>query len=289
MNIAFPALLIIGLILPGMVFRYTYARGSWGWTSPISFRSVSDELAYSAIFAVGLHFLWALGALSLGYSIDFQSLLAFLTGNFGIRGENYARAIKSIAEHPGAIGGYFLTLYGAAAAAGRSSHWLIRKTGLDLKTQVFRFKNEWFYLLTGEALSFRGVATDPRPIDGVFLSAVVDHGKESYLYRGIVEDWSFDAGGQLESLRLSLAHRRKLDDDRRESPPAMVGSYVPPDDRYYEIRGDLLALRYSEIKTLNLDYFTLADDEGESTPLVETAVESPIAAGGEGPAEPVDT
>jgi hypothetical protein len=37
-----------------------------------------------------------------------------------------------------------------------------------------------------------------------------------------------------------------------------------PDERYYEIRGDFLVLRYAEIRTLNLDYFavTLAEEGG---------------------------
>lgn len=242
-----------------MVFRYTYARGSWGWTSPVSFRSVSDELAYSAIFALGLHFLWAILASLFYYSVDFESLVALLSGNFGTKGEAYRSSVASIADHPTAIAIYFLTLCGSAALGGRFSHLAVRRLKLDLKTQVFRFKNEWFYLLTGEALSFKEVSIESRQVAGVFLSAVVDHGKESYLYRGIVEDWSFDGAGQLENVRLSLAHRRKLSDDKPGSLGSTTGSFVGPDERYYEMRGDLFVLRYTEMKTLNLDYFDLVE------------------------------
>lgn len=259
MNIAFPALLIIGLALPGMVLRYTYARGSWGWTSPVSFRSVSDELAYSAILAVGLHFAWVFLAARLHYRVDFESLVALLVGNFGSRGESYGRAIASIAQHPAAIAVYFLTLCGTAAVLGRVSHHAVRYYKWDLNTQIFRFKNEWYYLLTGEALSFKEVSLESRDVAGVFLSAIVEHGKQCYLYRGIVEDWSFNSDGQLENVRLSLTHRRKLSDDRIASDIPAAGSFVPPDERYYELRGDLFVLRYSELKTLNLDYFELIE------------------------------
>src|SRR5687768_16032712 len=34
MNIAFPALFILLLVLPGIILRYTYARGPWRWESP---------------------------------------------------------------------------------------------------------------------------------------------------------------------------------------------------------------------------------------------------------------
>jgi hypothetical protein len=257
MNIAFPALVIALLLLPGIVYRYAYSRGSWGWTSPISFRGMSDELAYSAIFAVVLHLLWLRLGSWFGHSADGRSLLAILTGNFGPTGEQYERAISSVADHPGAIGMYFLSIVGVAAVGGRFSHWFVRKTKLDHRTQVFRFKNEWYYLLSGEVLLF-AERSDRREVGGVFLSAVVEQGRETYLYRGIVVDWSFDANGNLENVRLKLAHRRKLGDDR--TVPAKAGEYIGPDDRYYEIRGDVFVLRYSEIKTINLDYFSLSED-----------------------------
>lgn len=264
MNIAFPALLIIGLVLPGIVFRYTYARGSWGWTSPVSFRSMSDELAYSAIFAVGLHYAWASMATLLGYGVDYHSAVALLSGNFGDDRGTYLRAVNSLAYHPGKIAAYFLSLCGTAAVLGRASHWWVRRLKLDLRTQVFRFKNEWAYLLSGEVLSFAETGVAARTVAGVFLSAVVEHGEEAYVYRGIVQDWSFTSDGTLDNIRLALAHRRRLEDDKPKSDAAVPGSYIPPDERYYEIRGDLFILRYSEIKTLNLDYFALDEDSPPS-------------------------
>jgi hypothetical protein len=267
MNIAFPALLIALLILPGAIFRYGYARGSWGWTSPISFRSISDELAYSAVFAVGLHFLWQLLSRIFGYSADFRSLVALLSGSFGLHGERYEQAIRSIADHPTAIAIYFLSLACGSAAMGRASHRLVRATRLDLSTQIFRFRNEWHYLLTGEVLSFKEVSLESREVDGVYLSAVVDHSKDTYLYRGIVEDWSFDQNGRLETIRLRLTHRRLLSQDRSQAHTEGTGAEIPPDARYYKIHGDLFVLRYSEIKTLNLDYFSLSEEAPRSTPV----------------------
>lgn len=58
MNLAFPALFILLLVLPGIILRYTYARGPWRWESPTSITNLSDEIAYSVAFAVGLHLLW---------------------------------------------------------------------------------------------------------------------------------------------------------------------------------------------------------------------------------------
>jgi hypothetical protein len=154
-------------------------------------------------------------------------------------------------------------LFGGSAVLGRFAHWLVRFSKLDLRTQIFRFKNEWFYLLTGEALQFSEAKLPSRSVDGVYLSAVVDHGNETYLYRGIILDWSFNGEGDLESIRITDAHRRPFSKDRAVGQLTSRESYIsggPPDDRYYEIRGDLLVLRYSDIKTLNLDYFSLEEE-----------------------------
>lgn len=135
------------------------------------------------------------------------------------------------------------------------------------RLRFFRFNNEWFYILTGEILSFREEESRSRSIDGVFLSAIVDHAKESFLYRGIIKDWTFDSAGRLDTIRLALPHRRLLTSDRKKPLGALAGKYVEPDDRYYEIRGDVFVLRYAEIKTMNLDYFTLDDASPAADPL----------------------
>jgi hypothetical protein len=265
MNIAFPALIILLLILPGAIFRYAYARGSWGWSSPISFRTVSDEVAYSAIFAVGLHLIWLLLASVLEFQADFRALVALVSGNFGAQGQRYERSLDAIALHPAAIVVYFISLFVASAASGRLAHWIVRRNRLDLRTQTFRFKNEWHYLLTGEMLAFKEVAIEPRDVSGVLLSAVIDHAKDSYLYRGIVVDWSFATDGQPDTIRLRFTHRRKLADDRPKDVPRASGEFIPPDERYYEIHGDIFVMRYSELKTLNLDYFFLSEEAADST------------------------
>jgi hypothetical protein len=98
-------------------------------------------------------------------------------------------------------------------------------------------------------------------VDGVYFSAVVDHASGSYLYRGIVYDFTFDRDGSLDTIVLTDAHRRRLTDDREESDPTPPVGPAQPDQRYYEIRGDFLVLRYAEIRTLNLDYFAVTLEE----------------------------
>jgi hypothetical protein len=157
-----------------------------------------------------------------------------------------------------------VSLYAAAGVAGNLGHRAVRRLRLDHLTKTFRFDNYWYYMLTGEVLDFRENAGEGRSVDGVYFSAVVDHASGSYLYRGIVSDFTFDRDGALDTIVLTDAHRRKLADDRQEGEPSTRVGPAEPDERYYEIRGDFLVLRYAEIRTLNLDYFavTLAEEGG---------------------------
>lgn len=266
MSFAFPALLAFLLVLPGIILRYSYARGPWGWASPTSLRRVSEELAYGVAFALVLHGLWLALVRRLGFTPDVDSMFLLLVGNFG-EGDRYLdRVLAAVSRHYPWVAGYLVSLYGASAVAGNLGHRAVRRLKLDHRTKTFRFDNYWYYMLTGEVLDFSENAGEGRRVDGVYLSAVVDHASGSYLYRGIVSDFTFDRDGALDTIVLWDAHRRRLVDDREEgSPRAAVGPAVP-DERYYEIRGDFLVLRYAELRTLNLDYFAVTLEESMTAP-----------------------
>jgi hypothetical protein len=265
MNFAFPALLALLLLLPGIILRYTYARGAWGWASPTSLRRISDELAYGIIFSLALHTVWLELMTALGFVPDMRTPLALLAGNFGPGNALLAPSLQTISDHYPGVAGYFLSLYAASAVLGNVAHRGVRKLRLDHRTKTFRFDNYWYYMLTGEVLRFRENAAGEEP-DGVYLSAVVSHSGVSYLYRGIVTDFTFDTDGALDTVVLSDAHRRNLSDDRPVSEEP-APSYEE-DPRYYIVRGDFLILRYAEMQTLNLDYFWLgeAGDDPASVP-----------------------
>jgi hypothetical protein len=266
MNFAFPALLVLLLVLPGIILRYSYARGPWGWASPTSLRRASEELAYGVAFALVLHVVWLALVRQLGFEPDADAMFLLLVGSFGEGSVHLDRVRSSVAGHYPGVAGYLVSLYAAAAVAGNLGHRAVRRLRLDHLTKIFRFDNYWYYMLTGEVLDFRENAGEGKAVDGVYFSAVVDHASGSYLYRGIVNDFTFDRDGALDTIVLTDAHRRKLEDDRHQHDgPATPLGPSEPDERYYEIRGDFLVLRSAEIRTLNLDYFAV------------TLVESPPA------------
>jgi hypothetical protein len=236
---------------------------------------MTDELAYGVVFAILLHAFWLTLSKTFGFDPDVRSALMLLTGNFGDKSNQLDLALSSIADHELSVSGYFVSLYGWAAIAGALGHRLVRKLRLDHHTRVFRFDNYWYYMLTGEVLAFFENQHESRTVDGVYLSAVINQGVSSYLYRGIVYDFTYDRDGGLDTIVLTDAHRRSLAADRDDDPGANEdlsdsSQLKSPDERYYEIHGDFFVLRYSEIRTLNLDYFSVTLETDPSTQVSET-------------------
>ena len=262
MNFAFPALLVFLLALPGIVFRYNYARGGWTWTSPTSLRRLSDEFAFGLILSIFIHASALSIVAALGFSPDIRAVILFLTGHFGKDDRFLDDSVAAIGDHYVAVSAYFLSVYAFAAVAGYVAHQIVRKCKLDLSHRFFRFDNYWYYMLTGEVALFAenradNEASETAKPSGVYLSAVVTHGSASYLYRGIVVDWTFDAEGRLDTVAITDARRRDLGQDWR----ADNGWPEGVDPRYYDIVGDALILRCSEIQTINIDFFWIEIDK----------------------------
>lgn len=258
MSLAFPALFIFLVIVPGIILHYTYSKGFWR-TSPSSIYPLSDEIAYSLIGACFLHLIWAHLLSIFGIRIDLDSALMLLLGSFGPDNRHFDTAIQSVTRQPLNKAYYFTGLYVFSALLGYGAHALVRGRKWDRKTRLFRFNNDWYYLMSGEMLDFKGMLGRPKEIDGVYLSAVIHQGGDSYLYRGIVSEYYLDKAGSLDRVLLRLAHRRLLTKDRVPGQPRDPSKDYSDDSRYYDIVGDFLILRYAEMQTINIEYIVLTE------------------------------
>jgi hypothetical protein len=270
MNVAFPALVALLAILPGLMLRYAYAVGGFGLNSPTKSRRITEGLAYGLPLALVLHVVWLGVVRGLGFQPDIDLAVSLLAGsgaNNSVATNSSASAARVIAQSFPQIAAYFTTITMFAYVVGRAAHGSVRWLNLDRRTEFFRFDNPWWYLLRGE-LTSRTSLVYPRVIDGVYLSATVAVGSEVMLYRGIVADFTFDDDGSLDTITIADAHRRLLADDEQRPAPRVVmpdNSKLQPVaergdgevdlSRYYFIKGDLFVLKYPEITTLNLDYF----------------------------------
>ncbi len=269
MNIAFSALVLALLLLPGGLFRYGYLRGPVQQRTPGVTLNLTDNLGWVLFGAVGMHALalWVLSWFNVHPGYDL--ILPAVTGVFGKDGQWLQDTIRVLPSVQGAYAAYFAGSSFGAYLLGVGLHAFVRTSGLDSRLGFLRFSDDWFYILDERANRFDA---GPRWTIGrwgigratllpdVYVTVVVEQASTSYLYRGIVQGYALDDKGNLDRLELRSAKRRKLTDDRKP------GEEHNPlgDDRYYQLVGDLLIVRASEFRTMNVEYvFAAPDDEVE--------------------------
>jgi hypothetical protein len=181
MNLAFPALCILFLVLPGIIFRSAYTQGSVpvffppGSSGldgvnkfPTSNRPLAEEISTSLVTAICLHILWLtacpywlfplhkLGWLTSVHALDtndYVNLFRVLYGDIKVQWAHES-AMRFLAESRQGLVCYFLSLYGASFILGRFSIRFIRRFKLDHKFIQVRLADGWFYFLRGEMFSF---------------------------------------------------------------------------------------------------------------------------------------
>lgn len=265
MNFAFPALLIFLLVLPGITLRQAYLRGWWGSNSPFPSASITDEVGHSVGAALLLHVCAIQIVGGLGYRVDFPVVFRILTGYIGQDATVIQNTILSATGHPSLEACYFGVLVVSSYVIGFLAHIVGRHFHWD-RFPLLRFRNEWFYLLSGEVgwLAERSAQVGELPAF-VCLSAVVHQCGTAYIYRGIIGEYFWDKNGDLDFVLLREAHRCPIDDDSDVEIPAPIG--------FFPIAGDLLAVRYADMRTVNLEYWyrekadqeTKVESEGTAT------------------------
>ena len=261
MNIAFPALFIFLLVLPGIVCRYHYRKGAW--ESPVQLKSPADEIAFSILTAILLHGIWCAIIYPVGYfvgfRVDFQTVFVLATAQ---KGPALEKAIAQAASLPFHIFFYFVLLHFLSIGLGYGVHKLVRSRKLDHKHKFFRFDNPWYYLLKGEVLEFAENDNGMVNYDDTYISAVIDHGGNEFIYLGQLTEFYFDKEGNLDRLVLRDVQRRKLNDDLNQDHCDVDGlgtelsdeGNAKQDTHFYFIEGDYFVLSYKDIKTLNIVY-----------------------------------
>jgi hypothetical protein len=279
MNIAFPALVIFLLLLPGILFQFALRRGFW--RSPVALKEFTEEVARGALAALVLHIIAIFFVTTFSsYRIDFQALVILMTGWPKLEVAQEQNVLRAVGNHSIAILSYLIGVGALGLILGFLLHYLVRKYCLDIRFPLLRFNNDWHYMFMGEALSFgaRGRSSEIRSlrdsVDLVFVTAVVDQPGEAMLYWGILTDFAFNRSGGLDRIVLKGARRRKLLEDPPNAVPASGAADnadLSPADGFYEIRGDFFVIQFEAIKNLNIEYIALdveviEDDEGPGVP-----------------------
>jgi len=274
MGLAFPALVVLLLLLPGVLLSYAYRRGFFRRT-PVTLGPIRNEIGPGIVWALALH---AIFLPLLYWGFGWQPDLQFFLGLADVA--DNAEAASPL-ERPAVIQlfWYLVGTNAFALLAGWGVHGVIRKGRLDLRYDWLRFSNEWYYLFSGEARIFqspqadRDVSSirtffDTDDLDLVYVSMVVDQGNGPVLYWGVLADYFFDADGSLEKIVLERAQRRDMSDDDEslkggdDSSDSEQESRKRPieDERFYPIRGHFLIIRYQDVINLNIEYLRLPEE-----------------------------
>lgn len=253
MNFAFQAFLLLLIYLPGAIFVLAVTgKIRDNGEIPVISGSMTGHAIAAVLVSALLHTGWLLaihawqllgGCACQPAARDFFALLTL----------NNATAPYLAAE--AAIGGalwfnavYFISIFTLPLVAGLAINTAIERRGLDIRHRFLRFKPPWHYILTGENRSNRDGRT-------VVVDVLVQVGDTPVLYSGILSYFSFDEKTKApDALVLASAFRGVVPDFAGTAEP----EFLTP------IPGDTFAVKFSEIKNINIQYVDLVGTEDDA-------------------------
>lgn len=226
MNIAFGTLVIIVLLSPGFVCRYAFLKGPY---SRKNFKpSISDDIFWSVIPAVFIQLTAFILLKSFGFQPSLRDIYLIIVGAEAIDFDVIDAGIA-----PFLI--YSIIILAFSYLLGGLARWTVIRFSLDLKYNILKVNNEWYYL-------FSGKLTDEE-VDFIQLDILVNSDKGTMLYSGILDDYFLNKEGGIDRLYLIKVHR----------------------DRRYEMPGDHFIIFGREILNINLTYFRLEEPSHSDT------------------------
>lgn len=244
MNVAFPAVLMIILISPGLIFSRSFFQMD---DLSLIYVPFTNKATVGIFATIVIHIVLVLIVYAVGYEINFKEIFVFISG---AHGEIYANAIKSIS--PMQVAGFIIYLvvaYSGAFFLGNLCRRGIKKFKLDKKFRWLRLDNPWYYLFAGQDY---GEQTEP---DGVRIAATADIAGKCYLFIGYLNHYFFDRDGNIDRLILTDAMRREIENDKCVLDEKTI------EERCYPIDGHYFVLKYSEIKNLNVQFLWMENEK----------------------------
>lgn len=236
MDIALPGLIVFLIITPGFIFRAQFKRAE---RETFDYSPFGRVVGQAFFWVVTLHAAWLiLTYVFFKQSLDVTTLLQLLT-------KPKDSTIEAISRDQLKITTYFVSLYFFCWLAPPYLRLLIinnRWDHADHKLSwIFRFDAPWYYILHG--------ADQLKKPDLIFVSAIVEVGERSVLYRGVLVDYIVDRNnGALDRLILRGVYRWDvLDLDGSETKEEIM-------DKGIHIASNAFVISYDETVTLSIDY-----------------------------------
>ena len=246
MNLAFSAGLLLVIFAPGAILRRSYLSGDF--SRKYTTTSPSDEAAYSVLPAVLLQVAMILAVEQFShYTVDFRALGVLLSGDTD-RGASI-RAFQEIHDYLVPIAMYNIILWSVSFSIGHIARLIVIACELDLKLDILKFSNDWYYLLRGREWGLR----EKRDFDLIWIDALVSKGPAEALYGGTLDNFNLARDGQLDLITLRDAVKWSSQSTDKPQPT--------------RIPGRALVIKYSDILNINISFVRLEEKPFQPTPV----------------------
>lgn len=236
MGLSLSVLVAICFLLPGASFLFGLTKLHNPNAPGIGLEQyLSVSLATAVLAAIAFQGAWLLGwswiTHGLGWPTPDPAQFFSLLGGDISKAKGPA-ALDSLSSYPGRICLYFVALPFLTGILGKGVNFVLKRRALA----------SWYELLTPKEALF------------VWLTADVHLDGCCYLFAGPVREFSVSKDGALDRVVLRYAMRRAL---KPES------AAEESEQEWTEISGERTVLLLKDSKTINLDYFYLAEDTVE--------------------------
>ncbi len=221
MNFAFGTLLILILLTPGFLLRYAFLKGPYSRKNHKP--SLPDEIIWSVIPAFLLQLSGYALLEAMGYTIALKDLYLLIIGSDKVSFEILSAGILPFMIY--AVIQMIIAFY-----IGSASRWAVGKFGLDLRYNILKVNNEWYYLFSGQLADEK--------VEAIQLDILVKSDKGTSLYSGILEDYFLNSDGGIDRVYLIEVSR----------------------DVKYQMPGDYFVIFGREILNINVTYYRLVKE-----------------------------
>jgi hypothetical protein len=276
MNILLGALLLALLLLPGFIFRMGYLAKPFASKSFSS--SFVEELLFSLLPAFFLQVI-GYGVVKLIGTVNEKTFLLLLI--------NSDKAIDQTLHGSDILlfAGYLLIVCSFALLAGFLLRYIALRTRLHLRFAQFRIYNEWQIYFDGWILDYPDQPGERMGQGALkqWLDVLVENKNGAFIYSGFLNEYVLGKDDSLSRIYLTAVQRRKLEDDAKPTDilPASTDAelaevdYDQPEDedseleqfadtRYYFMPGDYFMIPGSDIKSINITYYTVESTDAAS-------------------------
>ncbi len=261
----------ISIVIPGILFRRFFFYGEFSKQFNTK-DPVLHSIFFSIIPGIGIQlFSFIIYILWLGFDSSFLDIFIIFRDmtSDGTKGTQEVTKIF-INDHIITFFKYSLCVFALSSLLGWISSRFIRYRKWDKKYKLFRFKNQWYYIFSGEVLNMKkfeeahnvsfkknkGAIQDTLMTYADVLVSVSEQNDKKELYTGYVVDYDLQSNDitQLDKIYLIDTHRYK----KKESDPEnnIKAKNIKPTQSRNRLRvpGDIFILNAKNIINLNLTY-----------------------------------